>query len=381
MAGDVSTRALGIESLLAPADRLRGSLLRAVGPALRPWLVSRERRIALGGALLMLVAFAGTLGLPLWYLALGPIIWGIPHVLSDVRYLVVRPGHHRRPMLVLLVMAGLVLAGAGLGLRGGLVAVAGALLAARAPWSRRLAGLALVCGLLGLAQWAGWVGDLVFAHVHNFVAIFAFWAWRKRDSRLHWLPISVFLLAALGISLGAFDTIFAYTSTLAIPLTTLDVPYFHWTLATRMPAPFASRLLLLFAFAQAAHYVVWVRLVPEEARPSKTPRSFTQTWRALRADMGRIVVYALAAGMLALAAWAALDLRQAREGYLRFAFFHGYLELAAFALLWCERRSLGSVCPQTSTSEREAPAQTVIVAPGCLPKRKSAPHAPRGAAL
>ncbi len=358
-----------METLLAPADRARSILLRTLAPAMRPWLVARERRVALVGTTLIVVSFVGTLGLPLWYLALGPIVWGIPHVLSDVRYLVVRPGHHRRPVLAVLVVAGLVLAAAGLGLRGGLLAAAGALVAARAPWTRRLAGLVVVGGLLAVAQWAGWVGDIVFAHAHNILAIFVFWAWRRRESRLHWAPIAVFFLVFAAISLGAFDGIFGYTSALPTPFTSVTLPYFHWTLAPRTPEPFASRLLLLFAFAQAVHYVVWVRLVPEEGRPSTTPRSFRQTWRALRADVGRWVLYAVVAWMVALALWAAVDLRHAREGYLYFAFFHGHLELAAIALVWCERRRF----------DAPAPAQAVIAAPR-EPKCRSSLQAPRGAA-
>jgi hypothetical protein len=39
---------------------------------------------------------------------------------------------------------------------------------------------------------------------------------------------------------------------------------------------------------------------------------------------------------LALAVWAAIDVGRARNGYIQIAFFHGYLELAAGALLWAE---------------------------------------------
>jgi hypothetical protein len=97
------------------------------------------------------------------------------------------------------------------------------------------------------------------------------------------------------------------------------------------------RLLVLYAFAQSVHYVVWLRLLPEDARRSPTPRSFAQSYRALRADVGSLAIWLATLTALALAVWAAFDVGRARNGYIQLAFFHGYLELAAGALLWAER--------------------------------------------
>jgi molybdate transport system substrate-binding protein len=38
----------------------------------------------------------GTALIPLWMLALGPILLGVPHLLADLRYCVFRPGWHRQ---------------------------------------------------------------------------------------------------------------------------------------------------------------------------------------------------------------------------------------------------------------------------------------------
>jgi hypothetical protein len=97
------------------------------------------------------------------------------------------------------------------------------------------------------------------------------------------------------------------------------------------------RLLVLYAFAQSVHYVVWLRLLPEDDRKSPTPRSFAQSYRALRADVGSLALWLFTLAALALAVWAAFDVGRARNGYIQLAFFHGYLELAAGALLWAER--------------------------------------------
>ena len=108
---------------LSRADALRGALLRGFGPWARPLLVRREVRAAWWGAALVCVSLAATAVVPMWLLALGPIVWGVPHVLSDVRYLVVRAGDHRRVAVAAPMVLGLVASALGGGLR---AAVAGA---------------------------------------------------------------------------------------------------------------------------------------------------------------------------------------------------------------------------------------------------------------
>jgi hypothetical protein len=97
-------------------------------------------------------------------------------------------------------------------------------------------------------------------------------------------------------------------------------------------------LVLLFGFAQAVHYGVWLRLIPEEDRPQPTPRTFASSFRALRQDLGPWLLGAGAAFATGLAMWAMIDLAQARAGYLRMALFHGYVEVAAAAFLFVEGR-------------------------------------------
>ena len=56
------------------------------------------RRLALAATLTLAVLA------PRWTLALGPIVLGVPHLLADARYLVVRPGYHRRTSIFLAVL-------------------------------------------------------------------------------------------------------------------------------------------------------------------------------------------------------------------------------------------------------------------------------------
>ena len=114
----------------------------------------------------------------------------------------------------------------------------------------------------------------------------------------------------------------------------LDVDSLVWGLAPWQAGPdWTLRLLLIFAFAQAAHYAIWTRLIPDDARPRPGLRSFAGSYRALIADCGRPLVIAALLVTGGLAAWALFEPASARIAYLRLALFHGPMELAV-ALLW-----------------------------------------------
>src|SRR5262249_55239935 len=84
--------------ILAAMDRARrwtiGQILHS--PALRPLLLRRDARMLTRTTLGVLVAFAGTLVMPGLLFVLGPVLFGVVHVASDVRSLVQRVGVPRR---------------------------------------------------------------------------------------------------------------------------------------------------------------------------------------------------------------------------------------------------------------------------------------------
>lgn len=328
-----------LEAVLEWLDALRRFGLRLLGPVLsRAVLTDREKRVCVLGSVMVVAAFSLSTTLPVVALVLGPLVWGIPHVLSDLRYLVARPGLHRRPLFLGAMGVGILAAGLGFGVRGGLVGAALALCAARTTWPRRLLGLSVVGALFGAAVYFGaQISDIAFAHLHNLIAVLIWWAWRPRKTRLHLIPIALFGLGVAALLFGMATPLLAWTGGLSAKWTGLSLRYLSWTLSPDPNNAFAVRLVVLYAFAQAVHYVVWLRLMPEDDRPSKTPRSYRQTFHALSKDLGGLILWASVLGALGLFAWAFFGPGAARDGYLRFAFFHGHLELAAGALLWAER--------------------------------------------
>ena len=315
------------ETWFAPLERVRRVVLATVARIAPAFVAQREPRVALYAAVLLVAAFAATSIAPLWLLLLGPIVLGVPHVVSDVRYLVARPRLHARWPVVVFVGVPLVGCFFGGGVRAGLVATCGALVVARGRAVVRALGVAIAVALFAVAWRIGDIADLAFAHLHNFVAVGLWWAWRRRDGKLHAIPLTLF---AFGCALLLFGIAAPDIATMPYEVGTGMVPL---EIAT-----FGGRLVALYAFAQAMHYTVWLRLIPEEDRDRPTPRTWAASFRALRTDVGPWVLGAAALGALGFGVYALVNLVAARDAYLNAAIFHGHLEIAAGALLLVERR-------------------------------------------
>ncbi|MFO1326213.1 MAG: hypothetical protein U1F56_02555 [Rubrivivax sp.] len=323
-----------MDALLAPCDALRAALYRWLAPRWAWLLVDRSRRVAWLGAASVLMAFALTVTLPLWLLALGPLLLGVPHLLADLRYLVVLPGLLQRRRLCAAAALPLLATGLGAPAVVGLLAVAVVVAGARAAPRERLLAAAAWVALSAVALVDEGAFVLGFVHAHNLLALVLWWNLRPRDACAGVVP----LLAAAGVVLlagGAFDTLtWIHASDAVLP----GLDEHAQAYAPGATGPWAARVVLCFAFLQAVHYAVWLRLVPDDARARPVPRSFRASWQALRADLGRPLVLLALLLAVGIAAWGVFDLIAARAGYLRLAAFHGYLELAVATLWWLERR-------------------------------------------
>ncbi|MEZ4451571.1 MAG: hypothetical protein R3B09_19020 [Nannocystaceae bacterium] len=323
--------------LLDPADWLRRRWLRVLGPIARPLMIDREVRVAAVASLAILSATAASLFIPLWLLAIGPIVWGVPHLLADLRYLVVGPGYHRRPLLALVCAPPIAAVGFGADLSVGLLAAAGAALLARASEARRLVALVAIGALAAGVLWAGRTADLIFAHLHNFIAVALWWAWRPRG-RLHWIPLALFLGVSILLMSSAGVALIHAGAGLGREIGLLGVDYQLRRLAGDVELTLGLRLVVLFAFTQSIHYVIWLQLIPDDDRRRATPPTFARSYRELCRDLGAPVVLGAAALCLFFAVWAVFDLMDAGHGYFRLARFHGHLEVTAAVLLLLEGR-------------------------------------------
>ena len=322
-----------VDGLAAGLDTVRNRILRAMMPLSSVLARRRELRVATVATMSIAVAFVLALGAPLWTLALGPIVFGVPHLLADVRYCIVRPGWHRRRGLVVAAGVPLLVGAVTTDVQLSLAAVAGAAAAAHGPARRRLLVMMVAAGaMLAIAAWRR-PSLIVMVHLHNVVAIGLWWAWRPRRTWLHAIP----LLAFVGLSVLLWSVAGSLGGPAVAP------QQLGWTAHMAQLAPgfsetTAVRIVVLFCFAQAVHYAIWLRVVPDEDRDRPTPRTFSQTLRALRQELGRPVLVVAVVAALVFAGWALFDLAHARYSYLRFGMFHVTLELCAAALLFIEGR-------------------------------------------
>jgi hypothetical protein len=335
-----------VAAALRPLDAARRLLLRqltrfSLGRRLVNDQGARISAQAIFGISLSLLL---TLVWPLGLLALGPLLWGVPHLAADLRYLVARRESRSlsrsalAPVLALLAVQTLLRAarvawsvegGAWDALEislGGAAAAIGAATATGGVLRRSLVALAF--GATSLLAWQSpALALLAVAHGHNLVAfVFYLRSARRRGAKVL-LPTLLYFssLALLASGLAPLPSG-------ALEWAGIEAGSFARQLAPAWLSDAAAlRLLATFAFAQSVHYLSWLRLVPESELPRRTPLTFRASWHALLADLGRPLVAATAALTLAFLVAAAGDFARARYAYLSIAVFHGYLELASLA--------------------------------------------------
>lgn len=330
-----------MSTLASPApwwiDGVRARVYRLFAPWLGRLYGDRTRRVVWMGLLSISVSFTVTLVAPLWLLALGPLVMGVPHLVADARYLVVQPQLHRRGPLLWAAAVPLLATGFGAPPAFSLLSLLPATLAARGATSRKLLALGAWLGLTVVAL--AWETPFlwVFLHGHNLVALAWWWVLRPR-TRFAWLVPAAVLGASTFLLVGGAEPVLTLAGGWSAPASMTSFDEFVQTVAPFTTPTLGARVVLSFAFLQSVHYALWLRLVPEDARARPAPRPFRETWRALARDFGQPLLWAFVALWLFIAAWGVVSLAGARLGYLQLAAFHGYLELAAAVFFFVEAR-------------------------------------------
>lgn len=282
--------------------------------------------------------------LPILLFVLGPLIFGVAHIASEVRYLVVR-GSTSLAAKATMILGSLTLLGlravelwrgdsvssarAEFVLASLWIGVAAWLGAKRERRWQRAAALSVGSTLLAaLAVMAPREARVVFAHGHNVVAI-AIWAtlYHRRGASLHG-PFALLFSAVLVLLTGQ-------TMQLAEAFGGLRLGSFHLfgaldALAPGLAFPFADGLLLTYVYLQSIHYAVWLQWIPQAVSGRETS-SLRGSFRNLVRDLGKGGVTLVAASVLTLLVLGCSAPHHTRSVYLALANFHGYLELAALA--------------------------------------------------
>lgn len=311
-------------------------------------------------AILVALALGLTLLSPTWLLLLTPIVLGVPHVASDVRFLIIRPLRDRLmsrwtvvaivvPIAIMAVLRAWSWWTGSAALLGpevwlGCAAVAGAVVFAPGAWWRR--GVVIVAAValaFTVSRWP-WQTVLAFGHLHNLVAFAVFCLWsRQRAARLPWPALATYVASAAILLVGVPMWHTAPAQGLSIA-GQLDI------LAPGLGADFGTRVIGSYAFAQLVHYFVWLDFAPHAlGGPSA------------RRELGTPIFAATALATVALMAWGLMNPLMARNSYLSLVVWHGWLELAALGHLWVRAGRLvhddaGARAPVASPAGLEAAA-------------------------
>ena len=334
---------------LLPLDRARRALLERalrVDP-LRSVVARKEARICARFVFGIAVAFAGAVVAPAALLLFSPLLFGVAHVGADIRYLVRRRGLGRADEAFFFVGCAALLAlraaeiCAPLALpyarvelaTGAAWIVCAALLSARSTerWDCA-AGVGLVsAGLLLLAWPQPDAARVVFAHVHNVVAVVLWLAVFSRGRRTALFSLPLLCAALLAILCGA--TLPSVVRLGGYRVFGADVFAAAGELAPRIVGPLGPAIVLSYVFLQGVHYMAWLAWIPDSATAAQGTLTFRMTARGLLRDFGTAGTAALAAAALAVLVAALFGASRTRAVYLSLAAFHGYLELAAAAFL------------------------------------------------
>ena len=328
-------------SLLATLDSVRFYLLRlgvAHVPGVRTLLASRDLRIILYAALGVMLGATCSVLAPVWLFLWAPLILGVPHLLADLRYLVFDPLARAR-LGRADALGGMLLIGALISSTpavGCSAVLAWVLLTPALRRGKPHVGRLVLTGVMcAAAIWLSLLHPIFTAyalvHAHNLVALWLFGA-MFRYQRITWLMLGGAAVMTGAILLGVFDTLSDHRAALEALSYNLVPP----ALAQSWNPVYNARIVVAFVFVQGMHYTVWLRLVPEAARPREGVRGFASSARALKADMGALTLWATAGLGLGLIGYGlSTGAYAARGTYLQIAGFHAYLELAVLARWWC----------------------------------------------
>jgi hypothetical protein len=339
-------------------DSVRVLVLKTTmrSPLLKKVFVTRALRLSLFFALSLIANFMFAAKFPLWSLLIGPIVLGVPHLLSSIRYVPQMNSQtateNSKKLYTTVGSLFVFMAVARLGLTHFNVQLLnqfpnllevfvgtlslGVVIAIQRTWDKVLPALGILIPLFGatLLYPLQTVGALVL--LHNAVGFF-FWikAARSKLDRLVAIgSLLIFIAVNALLFLGIFDFLFMTRSTgiLNGALNSLSIGSMIFPNGSFV---LWERAVTAYAFGQGIHYFVWLKAIPEQNLNYEHPVSFVQSLRYLEKDFNKIALWTVLLASITLLAYAVVaSFPAARYLYLSGSAFHGYFEIMGLALLF-----------------------------------------------
>lgn len=181
---------------------------------------------------------------------------------------------------------------------------------------------------------------VVLAHLHNVVPLFFLWEWSRRltgaaRTTFRLVQLGWVLLVPALVLIGLFDSLIRNGASALVAFA--GDPALVAAPVTPPGLTAGLRFLVVFAFLQAMHYVVWVgflpRYAPDAAAAFEARVPWLRGWWAWALGVGAAAVLGVLFG---------IDYAQGRSLYQAFASYHAYLEFPVLlALLFGSRHAVG----------------------------------------
>jgi len=276
--------------------------------------------------LLFALSVAVNLGLVLLYPSipfyLAPLILGVPHLYSSLRY-GNRGMHFSSYYWIWFLMFGFQLLR-----QHGLVsdqysifnsaAIVASLLLSGVEFRQKKNVFVLLVPLSISLLYAydSFTGVMFLAIAHNFIA-FIFWyreCKNKKDQRV--------MVSALALTVAT--SIALYFLPFADPMITLTE-----NLTARSATPVMIWFTSVFIFSQSIHYFIWLKAIPDHAIATQAPQSFRGSIRQITEIFGARVYWIAIALILMSLVWVYFyGWEEGRKLYVQLSSYHGFAEIA-----------------------------------------------------
>lgn len=299
---------------------------------------------------LMLGAATVALGIafraPLATTVLGLIAFGVLHNVLEIRYVAGRFSgilSGRFLALLLILITGIVLCRLSLAVfpvfaRNAEIGLGYLILLVGCAFGLRRLALVAAIVVLAIAVWASYSNPgyhfVILTHLHNLVPLIFLWDWARRipndAGRLAFRLTQVLWIVVLPLIIltGAFDGLFSAAPGVVEQFVGDGSRVIAANAPPQSDQLIGLRFLVMFAFMQTMHYVVWVgflpRFAPDAAAAFDSRVPWLRGWRAWALGIG--------CGLL-LAALFLTDYFQGRALYGALATYHAYLEFPVLLAL------------------------------------------------
>ncbi len=333
-----------LESIIDYFDRARQHMLKKSlqNLWLRKIYLSYEMRMIVGLLMTTLIALPTAILRPDLLLALGPLIFGYPHLIASFRYLSIREKSKikLRPKLFFLFSVLTIFVIFFYKTRFSFEFVSFAF------WPQVMALLALIFvyaagyhkGQIGFifgtflalgCVLCAWHKPLLFTGAfliaHNFIA-FLHWCVSAKIQRRRQIAMAGTLCFVLLHGFVLWGGLDPWLNTDI--LKTYKVDHTGWLLASWSKEPIIwYRWLVLYTYGLSIHYFVWLRAIPESELKSNYPLSFRMSLKEWRQDLGSTwLKLSVIMALVGLSIWL-LDAKLGQHLYFQIALLHGSLEL------------------------------------------------------